>query len=187
MIRLSTLLAVTILSLSAFTLYAAPTSRVIQEDDIREAAFRFQLHPYPLPSRAKPKKKVKEPAPIQAPKDYVDPFKVYFLSVENDKDPSDKLLKRFAGHKPPIKRVSQSYIDSKSTDPKTSGLWVRDKQTKDIGLIYRVTSIRWLSRNKVTAKGGYFGGGLFATSNTYTLTRRGKTWKVTHIKYGPVS
>ena len=182
MIRLSTLLLVVLISLSAFALHAAPTPRAIQEDAIREAAFRFVLHPYPLSSRAKPMKNEKKPPPIQVPKDYVDPFKVYFLSVGDKKDPSDKVFKRFAGHKPPIKKVSQSYIDSTSKDAKTTGYWVRDKKTKELGLIFTVADIKWLGKNTVTLWASRFAGGVMGSAATLTLRRKGKIWKVTHIK-----
>lgn len=188
MIRLSTLLAICLLCLNALALYAAPNSRANHEDDIREAALRFQLHPYALPTDTKPKKNVKPPSP-RAPKDSDNPFKVYFFSIGNNKDPSDKLLKRFAGHKPPIKKVSQCYIKSK---PDTTGtfsdrLWVRDKRTQEIGIIYTISGIRWLGKNKVRVESHSLAGGLFAGSSTYTLRRKGKTWRVTYVKLGPVA
>src|SRR5690242_86359 len=64
----------------------------IHEDDIREAVFRYLMSPTHFGSRS---------------------HQVYFLALVKDKDPSDELIKRFVGHEPPVKKVSQSHWDPK--------------------------------------------------------------------------
>lgn len=168
---------------------AAPWSRAAEEENIRVATFRFQLNPY----HVGPKPKKSAPM-IPAPKGsngevYVYPVKAYFFEVEG-KDPSDSLMKWFAGSNPPIKKVSRSYIispEDKKEWERNSFYWVRDKQTKDIGLVYSLGRIQWLSRSRIMVEAGYFGGGLNAGRNTYTFRLQSGHWKVTHIEYGPVA
>jgi len=91
------------------------------EDDIREAVFRFQFdhNASGLQQNAK----------------------VYFLSLgKGDKDPSDEFMERFRGQKPPVKKVSQGTV---------SVTGVKDKETREQGLIFRVTSIKWISHTEI--------------------------------------
>ena len=65
-------------------------------DDIREAVFRYQFK--------------------HIGSGWV---KVYFLSFGRDKSPSDKFMKRFKGHKPSVKKESQSIFKDGLKDKET--------------------------------------------------------------------
>ena len=89
------------------------------EDEIRESVFRYmfehcatQQHPY---------------------------AKAFYIAVEKDKDPSDEFLKRFAGHEPAIKKLSQS------TYSKDGMGIVVDKETSRGGIQYTVGTLKWVS------------------------------------------
>lgn len=182
-------------SASAQRASATPVSRTAEEDDIREVVLRPQLARRPEPAIKKPivirgqkgvvNARPGKPVVIHVPAEVKDvpQFYVYFLSV-NGKDPSAQLIKRFEGQYPPVKKISQSYLitDFKEDD---SGLWVRDKQTKEIGIRFDVSQLRWKGRNKVTLASGYMAGGLYAGGGTYTLVKRRKAWRIAHVEYGP--
>ena len=71
----------------------ADPARESQEEQIREALFghQFEHNDSYQQKRAK----------------------VFFLSVgEKDADPSDQLVKRFADHTPPVRKISASTVDS---------------------------------------------------------------------------
>jgi hypothetical protein len=134
---------------------AADKTRQLQEDDIREAVFRWQF--------------ANNASYDQNQKN----AQVYFLEV-NGRDPPDTLIKRFTDHKPPVRKVS-------SCSPE--GIkGVRDKKTGQRGLIFRVTTVKWLSETEVTLDGGYHENGLSASGNTYTLKKENEKWKVTKDK-----
>ena len=126
-------------------------ARSAAEDDIREATYRYQfLH---------------NASGLQQKAD------VYFLSLgEKDTDPSDAFMKRFADHKPTVKKVS-------SSAGRLGG--VRDKDTGGKGLIFRVAQIKWVSETEAEVSGGYYEGGLSASGNTYYLKKENGKWVVT--------
>lgn len=129
---------------------AKAEARAKAEDDIREATFRYQfLH---------------NASGLQQKAD------VYFLSLGGkDRDPSDEFMKRFADHKPPVKKVSQSAGRMEG---------VRDKATGGRGLIFRVEAIKWVSDTEVTVSGGYYEGGLSSSGNSYHLKKQKDKWVV---------
>lgn len=123
--------------------------REAQTDDIREAVFRWQFEH----NASGLKKKAG----------------AYFLQIgEKRGDPTDKFLKRFADHKPPVRKASGCHGDP-----------VRDKTTSEQGIIFSVTNIEWKSDTDVVVKGGYCEGGLSASGNTYTLKKDKGKWQVT--------
>lgn len=135
--------------------YAIPPpgpDRDKQEDDIREAVFRYQF--------AHNASGLRQQA------------RVYFLSIwglgEDGKDPSDDFMRRFAGNVPPVKKFSRVSFEN--------GL--RDEETGSPGLIFRVTAIKWITRARVEATGGYYAGYLNASGNVYYVERRNGTWTV---------
>jgi len=149
--------AVTLLLFVAATacLGAQKSSRAKAEDDIREAVFRYQF----------------------THNCWGRPEKVYFLSV-NDKDPSKAFMRRFRGHKPPVKPVSKCRIDKNLVPgrPKTA---VIDRETGDRGLIFKTEKIKWLNATKVAVEGGYYADGRGASGNTYTVEMKKGRWVVT--------
>jgi hypothetical protein len=113
-------------------------------------------------------------------------YKVYFLSLGyawmNDRpeiDPSDRLMKRFAGRTPPVKKGSQSKIDEKGE--------VRDKNSGRRGVIFSVTDLKWVSDHEVEATCGVFKAGLNSSTYKYTLIRKNSQWKVTNKKMISIS
>jgi len=134
--------------------FAADKSRQIQTDDIREAVFRWQFEhnsSYQQQNAG-----------------------VYFLEVgENEGDPSDEFIKRFAGNKPPVRKRSECSVS-------TGGVF--DKKTREKGLVFRATKIKWKTDTEVDVKGGYNEHGLSASGNTYTLKKENGKWKVVNDK-----
>ncbi|MGO8925829.1 MAG: hypothetical protein ACLQU3_02885 [Limisphaerales bacterium] len=138
----------------------ADPARQRQEDDIREAVFRWQFDHNVSGQQKK--------------------AKVYFLSVgEKYGDPSDEFIKRFADNKPPVRKRSECTADA--------GKGVLDKKTGEQGLIFNVTSIKWSSDTEVEVEGGYYEAGLSASGNIYTVKKEKGKWKVTKDKMGWIS
>ena len=135
---------------------SAPTLNAVerssQADDIREAVFRYQF--------------VSNACGCEK--------EVYFLSLGRskftDKDPGDEFLERFQGHKPAVKKVS------KSTTHVTEG--VRDKETGESGLIFRVIEITWISDLEAEVEGGYYLNGLNSSGNWYRIALEGGEWVI---------
>jgi hypothetical protein len=138
----------------------ADPARQRQEDDIREAVFRWQFDHNVSGQQKK--------------------AKVYFLSVgDNYGDPSDEFIKRFADNKPPVRKRSECTADA--------GKGVLDKKTGGQGLIFNVTRIQWKSDTEVEVEGGYYEAGLSASGNTYTLKKDKGKWQVTKDKLDEIS
>jgi hypothetical protein len=131
---------------------ASLTARRGQEEDIREAVFRWQFthHEAGLAHEAK----------------------VFFLAVgEKGGDPPEGLLRRFAGHRPPVRKASASRL--------VPGNGVVDRQTGERGLRFRITRIRWVSEEEAVVNGDWFEGGLNASGDTFTVRKRDGRWQVT--------
>jgi hypothetical protein len=138
----------------------ADNARQSQEDDIREAVFRWQFDHNVSGQQKK--------------------AKVYFLAVgEKYSDPSDQFIKRFADNKPPVRKRSECTADA--------GKGVLDKKTGEQGLLFHVTSIKWKSDAQVEVEGGYYEAGLSASGNIYTLKNERGKWKVTNDKLVEIS
>jgi hypothetical protein len=120
------------------------------EEAIREAVFRYQFE-----HNASAQKQT---------------AKVYFLSIGDDKDPSDAFMARFDKHKPPVKKLSQA----------PGPLDVNGKEIGDPGgLIFSVTTIEPVDEDKVLVNGGYYEGNLSASGNVYAVERKDHKWVVT--------
>jgi len=138
---------------------SADDARKIQEDDIREAVFRWQFEHNDSFQQEK--------------------AKVYFLEVgEKEGDPSDELTKRFAGNKPPVRKRSVCSVSTRGDF---------DKKTGEKGLVFRVRIIEWKSDTEVEVKGGYHEHGLSASGNTYTMKQKSGKWRVTNDKMDWIS
>ena len=136
------------------------TARLPQENDIREAVFRYEFH---------------HNSSIQGQR-----AAVYCLSVgEKNADPPDDFMKRFASVKPPVRKVSDC-----STDTYTG---VVEKRTGKRGLVFRVRSIKWVSAAEVEVVGGYFEDGLSASGDTYTVTKAQGKWIVSKARTNWIS
>ena len=139
---------------------ASGAPRLSQEDNIREAVFRYQFNHNASGQQQR--------------------AAFYCLAVgEKRSDPSDEFMKRFADHKPPVRKVSECQIDPSKG--------VIDKRTGTSGLVFRVTGITWISDSEVEAAGGYYEAGLSSSGNTYTLTKQHGQWKVSKDKMNWIS
>jgi hypothetical protein len=125
--------------------------RVREEDDIREATFRYQF----LHNASAQQQKAK----------------VYFLSFGEERiNPSDDFMKRFANHKPMVKKVSQA------TDGDIEG--IKHKDTGEKGIIFNVTKIKWVNDLEVEVDGGYYEGNVSSSGNKYRLKKKEGKWVV---------
>jgi hypothetical protein len=149
------LLAITSASL------AVDTDRTSQEDDIRETVFRHQFD-----HNASGQQKSAH---------------AYCLAIlvgSKDSDPSDQFVKRFAHHKPPVRKASACRWDSTK---------VVENRTGRPALIFHVSRITWISDTEVTVDGGYEEGNVSSSGNTYTVTKRNGKWEVTHDQMNVIS
>lgn len=120
-----------------------------KEDAVREAVFRYQFEHNSSGQQQK--------------------AGVFFLSVGKDTDPSKALLARFEGHAPPVEKVSDS-------TPKGGG--IVDKKTGKQGVIFKVTSIKWINETEAEVEGGYYEGNLSASGNVYQVIYEKENWVV---------
>ncbi|MGH9722523.1 MAG: hypothetical protein ACRD8O_20115 [Bryobacteraceae bacterium] len=80
-------------------------------------------------------------------------------------------MRRFEGHKPPVREVSASIV---------AEVGVRGRNTGEIGLLFTAAGIKWISRSEAQVKGGYYEAELSSSGNTYTVRKQNGKWKVTH-------
>jgi hypothetical protein len=157
---MKTILPMLLIFTSGCVSFATDAARLSQEDNIREAVFRYQFDHNASGQQKR--------------------ATVYCLSVgekhvgEKHTDPFDEFMKRFADHKPPVRKRSECDVDPLNG--------VIDKRTGKPGLVFRVTSITWISDTEVEVAGGYYEAGLSSSGNTYTVTRQHGKWKVSNDK-----
>ena len=135
------------------------TARLHEEDDIREAVFRYQFERNASGQQKR--------------------AAVYCLSIGENTDPSDEFSKRFVEFEPPVRKISECSVG------RFDG--VVDKRTHKLGLVFRVGKINWISATEVGASGGYYEGGLSSSGNTYSLSKRLFKWRVTEDKMNWIS
>jgi hypothetical protein len=142
-----------ILSVPTVSPTALPQSA--QENDIREAVFRYQFEHNTSGAQQT--------------------ARFYCLSLgeySKELDPDDELMQRFQGHKPAVKKISQCVCSPEAG--------VKDKETGQLGgLVFRATSIKWISDTEVEVKGGYYEGGLSSSGNVYQVVQKEGQWIVT--------
>lgn len=97
---------------------------------------------------------------------------VYCLQIENKRDPSAELLRRFVNHEPRLKQAALCTFKRGA-----EGGGVQD-DTGARGLIFRVDSIRRTGPDTAVLEGGYFETGLSASGNVYELAKEGRRWVV---------
>ncbi len=147
-------IAPTILILLLFSCVSPPHGEIrSQEDDIREAVFRYQMNIWK----------------DQALKEGVS---FYFLDLTGTGgDPSAAFMKRFIGHVPKVEKASQYIITNILVG-------VMHKQTGERGILFRAGAIKWITKTKVEVSGGYHQNGKSASYNTYTVECQDRKWKV---------
>jgi hypothetical protein len=120
------------------------------EDDIREAVFRYQF----TNNRAG-----------------ANPFaNIFYLSVEDGRDPTDEFMARFQNPAHRVKKVSQC------TASVSDG--VKDRKTEKPGVILRVENIIWISEDEVSVDGGHYVDGLNRADNVHQVVREDGKWIV---------
>jgi hypothetical protein len=112
-----------------------------QEDDIREALFRYQFEH-------------NASAQQQTAHDY------YLAVGEEGADPSDEFMRRFADHKPLVHKASACRIKPSTGE-------VVNKRNGKPGLRFRQGTITWVSAIEVTVWGGYDEANVSSSGNTY--------------------
>lgn len=126
-------------------------AREKEADDIREMLFRMEFE---TPSARRKS------------------VKVFFLAIgENDADPTDEFMKRFEGHQPPVRKMSQRSFDRRSFD-------VIDAKTGGEGRIFRVKNLVWKSDTEIEVESSCYAGLLDASGATYTLKKVDGKWKI---------
>jgi hypothetical protein len=132
-----------------------------QEDDIREALFRYQFEH-------------NASAQQQTAHDY------YLAVGEEGADPSDEFMRRFADHKPLVHKASACRIKPSTGE-------VVNKRNGKPGLRFRQGTITWVSAIEVTVWDGYDEANVSSSGNTYTLKRQNGRWYVTEDKMEVIS
>lgn len=145
----------------AYPCLATDADRLSQEDDIREAVFRFQFD-----HNASGQQKTAHA------------YCLAILTGEKDSDPSSEFMKRFAHHKPPIRKASACHWTS---------IQVVENRFGRAALIFRVSKIIWISDTEVTVEGGYEEGNMSSSGNTYTVKKQNEKWGVTNDQMNVIS
>jgi len=132
---------------------ATDVDRGAEEESIREAVFRYQFE-----HNASGQKQQAH---------------AYCLSIrlsDKNTDPSDEFIKRFSGHKPPVRKASECH-------------WAKgevvENRTGRPALIFAMSNITWVLETEVTVGGGYEEANLSSSGNTYTLKKQAGKWTVT--------
>ena len=110
---------------------------------------------------------------------------VYFLSVgaREDRDPDDAFMERFAGHRPPVKPISEATLSGAAQPGSALAAapfpgQVIDRRTGQPGLILRVSRLTWLSESEARVEASTFAHGLAARGLLYHVAREGGRWVV---------
>ena len=148
------------------------------EHDIAEAVFRHQL------------------------REYRGAVAFLILTVSNQEatDPSDAFLERFDGHRPPVKKESESTVAVPSEERQPRTFWQRllgkeptpaparsfydsrprivDGATGAVGTKFRVGAITLVTDERADVEGGWYAGPGAAWDGTYHLRREDGRWVV---------
>lgn len=136
--------------------YSTVPARSDDEEDIREAAFRWELER------------------LASPRD-----EVHFLALLSDdgtklQDPSDKFLARFAGQEVPVRKVSDC--------TRSASEGVREKETGRRGRLFKVGKVVRLGESEADVEGEYYFNGTSAGGYTLRVARVKGLWVVTKSK-----
>ncbi len=133
-----------------------------QEEDIREAVFRYQLDRASRP-------------------------RVFFLAVGEPgelRDPSDEFMQRFVGHRLVVKKFSECTIVKDEVDrgpglpPMLLSAVVTAIETGAVGTILEVYEVKWINRREVEVEAGYYAGPLSGSRDLFHVAREGGRWIV---------
>lgn len=137
----------------AFTsnILAADTSRLRQEDDIREAVLRYQFKDYELQHQ------------------HERSASCYCVSIGETEptDPSDNFLRRFDYYRPSVRGAS-------ACDYRDGG--VVEKHSVNAAVVFNIGSITWVSNSAVTVEGSYAEGNFGGVGYVYRLYREKRKW-----------
>lgn len=131
----------------------AHTFTKAQEDDIREAVFRY--HMTKLPPQFPFITRIKFP-------------EIYFLSV-NRADPSPTFLARFGNNKPPVK--ARSAVKPRRFE-------VFDKATGKEGILISADAVRWIAASQAKVETRWHKDGRGGTAGTCLVQQQKKGWVV---------
>lgn len=156
--RVLVILLLLVIVPSGFTI---DTDRSSQEDDIREAVFRYQFdhNASGLQKRAHA-------------------FCLVIGLDDKNSDPSDQFMKRFAHHKPAVRKASSCHWNS---------IQVVENRTGRAALVFWCSKITWVSDIEVSVDGGYEEGNVSASSSTYTVRKQNGKWAVTNDRMTMIS
>jgi len=134
-------------------LFASDADRIHGEDDIRESVFLYQFE--------------HNASGLQQ---HAHSYCLFVTVDEKRVDPSNEFLKRFAHHKPPVRKGSDCH-------------WKKDVAVYDrlgrLALIFTVSKINWISDTEATVGGGYQEGNVSSSAEGYTVKRQAGKWVVT--------
>jgi hypothetical protein len=123
--------------------------RAAQEDNIREAVFRYVF--------------------LHNASGLQQNAQVFCLSV-NGRDPTAMFMSRFRNEKPRVLRSSEC--------AKEGWNGVRDRETGEEGLLFDLAGIYWYSDDEVFADGSYYSAPLSAAGYSWRVLREGSGWIV---------
>ena len=126
-----------------------------QEEDIREAVFRYQMAKLPREFRFITRIKFPE---------------VYFLSV-NNADPSPTFLARFRNDGPAVK--ARSAVKPRRFE-------VFDKTTGKQGMILSADKVRWIAANQAKVETSWHKDGRGGTFGTCLVEKQKSGWAVVY-------
>ena len=130
------------------------------DDDIRESVFRYQIHHNDSYQK--------------------DQAHGFYLAIAGG-DPSDEFMVRFARNETPIQKASA--CERTSDTP----LGVHDKQSGLPGIILEIDALNRIGDKEAEVTGGYFEGGLSASSNVYHVKFKNGAWVVTSVEGKSIS
>lgn len=103
----------------------------------------------------------------------------YCLSIEGERDPSSKLLKKLRKVSPLVKKWSDCELVPSVDGGKVDVVgYVVDRKTKKKAISFEIYEIKWNEPNDVIVIGGYSEYSLSSSTHRYTVRKEGPKWKV---------
>jgi hypothetical protein len=152
-------------------------TRAASEEDIREAVLRYQMEDW-IRTVDKDEAEAKNQTDKEAAQHYN--FSIFFVEISGN-DPTDDLMKRFAGIPRIVKKASNSETR------KTAGMPVVDRKSQERGIIFSADDMRWLGKNHVKVEGGYHGDGLCGAGYTFDMRFERRKWIVRKARMNWIS
>jgi hypothetical protein len=98
------------------------------------------------------------------------PLDVYYVAVDDKKDPSELLLKSISGWRLRVTKASRSFT--------ARGSEVVDRKTKKPGVLVTVSKLTWKNKDEVQATGGTYEGNMASLYCRYTARKENGVWKI---------